>query len=81
MFAIQDQDEPGMLPLSDSVFFEFVPLGDRNAPRPRKLLLTEVEVGVEYVLLCSSNRPHRRTQQGARILPEIPRDLTDSGSP
>lgn len=54
MFAIQDRDEPGMLPLSDSVFFEFVPLEDRNAPRPRKLLLTEVEVGVEYVLLCSS---------------------------
>jgi len=56
-FAFQDsQKEPGMLLNTNSgIFFEFIPLDQINEEKPARLTLSEIEVGVNYALIISSN--------------------------
>lgn len=56
IMGVQDRaDSPAMLLLPDNgVFYEFVPLEDLNGPRPRRLPLWQVELGVPYVILVST---------------------------
>jgi acyl-CoA synthetase (AMP-forming)/AMP-acid ligase II len=52
--AFQDSDEPGLLPMADSVFLEFVPLDELTREHPTRVLLTDVELDVEYAVVCST---------------------------
>ncbi|WP_299434167.1 GH3 auxin-responsive promoter family protein [uncultured Aquimarina sp.] len=56
-FAFQDkQDEKGMLLQLDSgMFYEFVKADEFFEEQPKRLTIGEVEVGVNYVMLISSN--------------------------
>lgn len=56
-FAFQDsQTEPGLLLNTYSgIFFEFVPAGEIFNENPTRLQLKDVEVGVNYALIISSN--------------------------
>ncbi|MCH8231612.1 MAG: GH3 auxin-responsive promoter family protein [Bacteroidetes bacterium] len=55
--AYQDsQDEEGMLLLLDSgIFFEFIPAETYFDENPKRLSITEVETGVHYAVILSSN--------------------------
>ncbi|MUP45136.1 GH3 auxin-responsive promoter family protein [Gramella sp. BOM4] len=56
-FAFQDrQDVKGMLLQLDSgIFYEFVKADEFYDENPRRLLLDEVELGVNYVMIVSTN--------------------------
>ncbi len=56
-FAFQDsQTEPGLLLNTNSgIFFEFVPTGEIFNENPTRLQLKDVELGVNYALIISSN--------------------------
>lgn len=56
-FAFQDtQNAPGMLLNSNSgILFEFVRLEDLGKPNPKRIMLKDVEEGVNYALIISSN--------------------------
>lgn len=56
-FAFQDsQTEPGLLLNTNSgIFFEFVPAGEIFNENPTRVQLKDVEVGVNYALIISSN--------------------------
>ena len=56
-FAFQDtQNEKGMLLQLDSgIFYEFVKADEFFEDNPKRLMITDVEVGVNYVMLISSN--------------------------
>lgn len=56
-FAFQDsQTEPGLLLNTNSgIFFEFVPAGEIFHENPTRVQLKDVEVGVNYALIISSN--------------------------
>lgn len=56
-FAFQDkQDEKGMLLQLDSgMFYEFIKADEFYDENPRRLLLNEVEEGVNYVMIVSSS--------------------------
>ena len=53
------QDDPGdssmLLMLDYGVYYEFVPISELTKPHPRALLLEEVETGVNYALVISTN--------------------------
>lgn len=53
-FGIQDGPAPGYLPLSDAIYLEFVPPDELTSPRPTRLRLDQVEVGVDYALVLTS---------------------------
>lgn len=55
--ALQDsQQEQGLLlQLNSGIFFEFVPTQTYFAQQPTRLCIDEVEVGVDYALVLSSN--------------------------
>ncbi|MFM9051906.1 MAG: GH3 auxin-responsive promoter family protein [Bacteroidota bacterium] len=55
--AYQDrQDDPGLLLLLDSgIFFEFIAASDFHNQSPCRLSIKEVELGVNYALVISSN--------------------------
>jgi hypothetical protein len=56
-FAFQDrQEDPGLLLLLNSgIFFEFIPSDEYFSDNPRRLRIDEVETGVNYTLVVSSN--------------------------
>ncbi len=56
-FAYQDkQDDNGLLLLLNSgIFYEFIPASEYHDENPRRLTIGEVEVGVNYALVISSN--------------------------
>lgn len=56
-FAYQDkQDEKGMLLLLNSgIFYEFVPADKFFNEKPTRLTLKDVEIGINYVMIISSN--------------------------
>lgn len=56
-FAFQnDQNDPGLLlQLNSGMFFEFVPADQFFDPAPPRLTVGEVQTGINYVLLVSSN--------------------------
>ena len=41
--------------LDYGVYYEFVPISELTKPHPRVLLLEEVETGVNYALVISTN--------------------------
>jgi len=49
-----DGAQPGMMPLVEDVFLEFVPEDRWEEPNPPRLLLDEVETGVRYVILITT---------------------------
>ncbi|MEP6647034.1 MAG: GH3 auxin-responsive promoter family protein [Saprospiraceae bacterium] len=56
--AFQDQDtsaEGLLLQCHAGIFFEFVPVSEMNSKNPVRLTLSEVETGVNYALLISTN--------------------------
>lgn len=60
--AVQDlrptgpDDTPGLLLMLDyGIFYEFIPLSDYGQPTARRLPLWEVEVGVPYAIVLSTN--------------------------
>lgn len=55
--AFQDsQTEPGLLlNVAAGIFYEFVPLSEIQSENPRRLTLGEVEIGVNYAILLSTN--------------------------
>ncbi len=56
-FAYQDsQEAPGMLLLLDSgIYYEFVKASDFFEEKPQRIGLQEVELGVNYVMIISTN--------------------------
>ncbi len=56
-FAFQSsQKEPGLLLNTDSgIFFEFIPASEIDAANPTRLRLRDVQAGVNYALVVSSN--------------------------
>ena len=56
-FAYQnEQHDPGLLLLLNSgIFYEFIPAGEYYNENPRRLRIEEVETGVNYALVISSN--------------------------
>ncbi len=56
-FAIQDRRgaDDMLLMLDYGIFYEFMPLDQVGEPKPRTLLLTEVEADVNYALVISTN--------------------------
>ena len=57
MLAVQDhQTDPGMLPLVDQgTFFEFVPREEVGTPKPTRLRIHEVERGVDYAVVLTTD--------------------------
>ncbi|MCB0428545.1 MAG: GH3 auxin-responsive promoter family protein [Flavobacteriales bacterium] len=55
--AFQDvQGEEGLLlNVDNGIYFEFVPLDEYDRPNPTRLSLADVELGVNYALLLSTN--------------------------
>ena len=53
------QDVPGsedlLLLLDHGIFYEFIPMDAAEAPFPRSLTLSEVELGVQYAIVISTN--------------------------
>ena len=56
-FAFQDTlTEPGMLLNTNSgIFYEFIPVNEFHSAHPTRLSLQDVELGVNYALIISSN--------------------------
>lgn len=56
IMGVQDRaDDRAMRLIPDNgVFYEFVPVEELDAPRPRRFALAEVETGVTYALLVST---------------------------
>ena len=56
-FGLQDDpnDSSMLLMLDYGVYYEFVPISELAKPHPRALLLEEVETGVNYALVISTN--------------------------
>ena len=56
-FAVQDRRgaDDMLLMLDYGIFYEFLPLDRMGSPSPSTLLLHEVEVGVQYALVISTN--------------------------
>jgi hypothetical protein len=56
-FAFQNkQGDPGMLLLLNSgIFYEFIPTDEFYSPHPTRLTIGQVELGVNYVLIISTN--------------------------
>jgi hypothetical protein len=56
-FAFQDTlDKPGMLLNTNSgIFFEFIPVDEIGKEKPSRRTLAEVQLGVNYALIISSN--------------------------
>ncbi|MFT3901999.1 MAG: GH3 auxin-responsive promoter family protein [Niabella sp.] len=56
-FAFQDsQQAEGMLLNTNSgIFYEFIPEGEIGKPEPQRMSLRDVELGVNYALVISSN--------------------------
>jgi hypothetical protein len=56
-FAYQNkQGDPGMLLLLNSgIFYEFIPTDEFYSPHPTRLTIGQVELGVNYVLIISTN--------------------------
>lgn len=50
------QSEKGMLLLLNSgIFYEFIKTDDFNEPNPKRITIKDVEVGVDYVMIISTN--------------------------
>ncbi|MBU3682368.1 MAG: GH3 auxin-responsive promoter family protein [Flavobacterium sp.] len=56
-FAYQNkQGDPGMLLLLNAgIFYEFIPTDEFYSPHPTRLTIGQVELGVNYVLIISTN--------------------------
>jgi hypothetical protein len=56
-FGIQDRNgaDDMLLMLDYGIFYEFMPMDQLGQPQPRTLLLNEVEAGVHYALVISTN--------------------------
>ncbi len=56
-FGLQNdpEDSSMLLMLDYGVYYEFMPLGELGKPAPRTLLLEEVEEGVNYALIITTN--------------------------
>jgi hypothetical protein len=56
-FAIQDQKDNSdlLLMLDYGIFYEFIPLSEIGSKSPKALTLSEVEVGINYALIISTN--------------------------
>lgn len=56
-FAIQDNpNDPGMLLMLDyGIFYEFIPMDEFEKPNPRVLNIEEIETGVNYAIVISTN--------------------------
>lgn len=56
-FAYQNkQGDPGMLLLLNAgIFYEFIPADEFYSPHPTRLTIGQVELGVNYVLIISTN--------------------------
>jgi phenylacetate-coenzyme A ligase PaaK-like adenylate-forming protein len=56
-FAFQNkQGDPGMLLLLNAgIFYEFIPTDEFYSPHPTRLTIGQVELGVNYVLIISTN--------------------------
>ncbi len=56
-FGIQDdpEDSSMLLMLDYGVYYEFMPVSELGNPKPHTLLLEEVETGVNYALIISTN--------------------------
>lgn len=68
-FAAQDDwnDEGMLLFLNHGIYYEFMPLSELGAEQPITLSLKEVELGVNYALIISSNAGLWRYQIGDTI--------------
>ncbi len=47
-------DDPGMTPLLKNIFFEFVPMSRDGRPSKERLLLSQVETGVNYAIAVTT---------------------------
>jgi hypothetical protein len=54
-FQNSQQEEGLLLQLDSGIFFEFIPAASLADPSPKRLWIAEVEVGVDYALVLSTN--------------------------
>lgn len=56
-FAIQDklENEGLLINLDYGIFYEFIPMEEYGKETPKRLTLTEVELGVQYALVVTTN--------------------------
>lgn len=56
-FGIQDsiEDSSMLLMLDYGVFYEFIPMSEYDKPNAKALLIDEVEIGVNYAIVISTN--------------------------
>lgn len=56
-FGLQDDPEDSslLLMLDYGVYYEFMPLSEMGKPHPKTLLLEEVETGINYALIITTN--------------------------
>lgn len=54
-FQNSQQEEGLLLQLDSGIFFEFIPTDSLNDSRPTRLWIAEVEMGVDYALVLSTN--------------------------
>jgi len=56
-FALEDVIDSGelLLMLDYGIFFEFIPLSELGNPFPKALTLVDVEIGVNYAMIISTN--------------------------
>jgi len=64
---IHDGDDDMLLLLDNGVYYEFLPVSEWNVDRPRTLQLHEIELGVTYALVISTNSGLWRYQIGDTI--------------
>ena len=68
-FAIQDQNhsEDLLLMLDYGIFYEFIPMATFGAPNQKVLPLWEVETGVNYAIIITTNAGLWRYQIGDTV--------------
>src|SRR5690606_18447790 len=56
-FAYQDsqRDKGLLLLLNSGIFYEFIPVSEFYTERPKRISIKEVEIGVDYVMIISTN--------------------------
>ncbi len=56
-FGIQDEitDNSMLLMLDYGIFYEFIPMSEFDKPNPKTLMIDEVEIGVNYAIVITTN--------------------------
>lgn len=81
VFAVQDSDDDGLLPLADDVHFDLVPVETLASASPARVGLADAEPDVEYALAVASwtGMPGYLMGDTVRVVSRAPLRLVVSG--